>query len=404
MKKLTILTSVAFALLSVLLPEGVAQAADGEAASRPNIVFILCDDLGYGDVGCNNPECKIPTPRVDQLAAEGMRFTDAHTTSSVCTPTRYGVITGRYNWRSRLQTGVLGGLSPRLIEPGRLTVAKMLHQNGYHTACIGKWHLGMDWARKTDTGPFQDNIEKGPEGWDVDFTQPTTNGPNTVGFDYYFGIAASLDMVPYTYIENDRVTVLPTIDNAFPMMLGKDRETRRGPAAAEFDAMNVLPDLARKAVEYIGRRAESDKPFFLYLPLASPHTPIVPTPEWQGKSGLNPYADFVMETDHYVGLVPDAIQNHGLAGNTLIFFTSDNGCSPQADFPALAEKGHDPSYIYRGHKADIWDGGHRVPFIVRWPGRVKAGSTTDQLASLVDFQATCAEVLGVKTARQCGRG
>lgn len=367
-----------------------------QAAERPNIVFILCDDLGYGDVGCNNPECKVRTPHVDRLAADGMRFTDAHTTSSVCTPTRYGVITGRYNWRSRLQTGVLGGLSPRLIEPGRLTVAEMLRQNGYHTACIGKWHLGMDWARKTDTKQFEDDIEKGPEGWDVDFAKPIANGPNTVGFDYYFGIAASLDMVPYTYIENDRVTVLPTIDNAFPMMLGKDRETRRGPAAAEFDAMNVLPDLTRKAVEYIGRRAESDKPFFLYLPLASPHTPIVPTPEWQGKSELNPYADFVMETDHCVGLVLDAIQNHGLAGNTLVFFTSDNGCSPQADFPALAEKGHDPSYIFRGHKADIWDGGHRVPFIVRWPGRVKAGSTSDQLASLVDFQATCAEVLGVK--------
>ncbi|NLS94136.1 MAG: arylsulfatase [Planctomycetaceae bacterium] len=366
------------------------------ADERPNIVFILCDDLGYGDVGCNNPECKIPTPHVDQLAAEGMRFTDAHTTSSVCTPTRYGVITGRYNWRSRLQTGVLGGLSPRLIEPGRLTVAEMLRQNGYHTACIGKWHLGMDWARKADTGQFEDNIEKGPEGWDVDFTKPTTNGPNTVGFDYYFGIAASLDMVPYTYIENDRVTVLPTIDNAFPMMLGKASQTRRGPAAAEFDAMNVLPDLAEKAAQYIGQRAESGKPFFLYLPLASPHTPIVPSPEWQGKSGLNPYADFVMETDHYVGLVLDAIQNHGLTANTLVFFTSDNGCSPQADFPALAEKGHDPSHIYRGHKADIWDGGHRVPFIVRWPGRVKAGSTSDQLASLVDFQATCAEVLGVK--------
>lgn len=366
------------------------------AAENPNIVFILCDDLGYGDVGCNNPECKIPTPNVDRLAAQGMRFTDAHTTSSVCTPTRYGVLTGRYNWRSRLQTSVLGGMSPRLIEPGRLTVAEMLRKNGYYTGCIGKWHLGMDWTRKPDTEPFKDRIEKGPDGWNADFTKPIKNGPNSVGFDYYFGIAASLDMVPYTYIENDRVTVVPTIDNAFPMMLGKDRETRRGPAAADFDAMNVLTDLTDKAVAYITEQAKTDKPFFLYLPLASPHTPIVPSPEWQGKSGLNPYADFVMETDHSVGRVLEALQSGGVADNTLVVFTSDNGCSPQADFPALEEKGHDPSYIYRGHKADIWDGGHRVAFIVRWPGKIKAGSTTDQLASLVDFQATCADIIDFK--------
>jgi arylsulfatase A-like enzyme len=379
-------------VLSGLLASAGSPAAD--ASELPNIVLILCDDLGYGDVGCNNPQCKIPTPRVDRLAAEGMRLTDAHTTSSVCTPTRYGVLTGRYNWRSRLQTGVLGGLSERLIESDRLTVAEMLRQKGYDTACIGKWHLGMDWARKPDTETFGDVIEKGSEGWNVDFTRPITNGPNSVGFDYYFGIAASLDMVPYTYIENDRVTVLPTIDNAFPMMLGKDSTTRRGPAAAEFDAMNVLPDLTGKAVEYIGKRASSGRPFFLYLPLASPHTPIVPSPQWQGRSGLNPYADFVMETDDCVGQVLDALEKCGVAGKTLVFFTSDNGCSPQADFPALAEKGHNPSHIYRGHKADIWDGGHRVPLVVRWPGQVKAGSTSDQLVSLVDFLATCAEVTG----------
>ncbi len=368
--------------------------AGAKETARPNVLFILCDDLGYGDVGCNNPECKISTPRVDRLASEGMRFTDAHTTSSVCTPTRYGVLTGRYNWRSRLQTGVLGGLSERLIEPGRLTVAEMLRQQGYHTACIGKWHLGMDWTRKPDSDRFSDTIEKGVEGWGVDFTKPATNGPNSPGFDYYFGIAASLDMVPYTYIENDRVTIVPTIDNAFPMMPGKESTTRRGPAAAGFDAMNVLPDLTRKAVEYIGKQADSDRPFFLYLPFASPHTPIAPSPEWQGRSGLNPYADFVMQTDDCVGQVLDALETSGVAGKTLVFFTSDNGCSPQADFPALAEKGHDPSYIYRGHKADIWDGGHRVPFVVRWPGRVKAGSTSNQLVSLVDFLATCAEITG----------
>ena len=385
---------VAVAVIFALLPTTILPAAMAADTRRPNIIFILCDDLGYGDIACNNPQCKIPTPCVDRLAAEGMRFTDAHTTSSVCTPTRYGVLTGRYNWRSRLQSSVLGGMSPRLIEPDRLTVAEMLRRQGYHTAAIGKWHLGMEWARKPNTEPFEDRIEKGPEGWNADFSKPITDGPNAVGFDYFFGIAASLDMVPYTYIENDRVTALPTIDNAYPMMLGKDRVTRRGPAAADFDAMNVLPDLTDKAVEYIDKQAKTAKPFFLYLPLASPHTPIVPSPEWQGKSGINPYADFVMETDHSVGRVLDALRVNDVADNTLVVFTSDNGCSPQADYPVLAEKGHDPSAIYRGHKADIWEGGHRVPFLVRWPGKVEPGSTSDQLVSLVDFQATCADITG----------
>ena len=389
------MASVLFALMAGT----TARAAEGTAASRPNVVFILCDDLGYGDVACNNPEGKIPTPCIDRLAAQGMRFTDAHTTSAVCTPTRYGVITGRYNWRSRLQSGVLGGMSPRLIEPGRLTVAALLRQNGYHTAAIGKWHLGMKWALKPDAEGFEDRIEKGPEGWNVDFSQPITDGPNSVGFDYYFGIAASLDMVPYTFIENDRVTALPTVDKAFPMMPGKKHTTRRGPGAVEFEAVDVLPTLTRKAVEYIARRTapgERGKPFFLYLPYASPHTPIAPSPEWQGRSGLNPYADFVMQTDACVGEVLDALEKNGVADNTLVIFTSDNGCSPQADFAVLGEKGHDPSYVFRGHKADIFDGGHRVPFLVRWPGVVQPGTTSGQLVSLVDLTATCAEVVGAK--------
>lgn len=391
-------------IVAAVLPllSSLAAMADDRAsqpATKPNIVFILCDDLGYGDVACNNPQGKIATPCIDRLAAEGMRFTDAHTTSSVCTPTRYSVLTGRYNWRSRLKSGVLGGLSPRLIEPGRLTVAELLRRSGYHTACVGKWHLGMHWPLKPDAEGFGDAIEKGPEGWNADYTRPITEGPSSVGFDYYFGIAASLDMVPYTFIENDRVTALPTLDKAFPMMLGRDGKTRPGPAAAEFEAVDVLPTLTRKAVEYIARQTAPearDKPFFLYLPYASPHTPIVPSPEWQGRSGLNPYADFVMQTDACVGEVLDALAQHGVSDNTLVVFTSDNGCSPQADFPALEEKGHDPSAIYRGHKADIWDGGHRVPFIVRWPGKVAPGTTSDQLVSLVDFMATCADVLQTK--------
>ncbi|HYT60869.1 MAG TPA: arylsulfatase [Haliangiales bacterium] len=376
------------------------RAAESDKEHRPNIVYILCDDLGYGDVRCLNLNGKIPTPNMDRLAASGMMFTDAHSSSSVCSPTRYGILTGRYNWRSRLKHGVLGGLSPRLIEPGRLTVPAFLKDHGYQTACIGKWHLGMDWTLKPEAEKFTDTIEKGADGWRVDFTKPIRNGPNSLGFDYFFGISASLDMVPYTLIENDRVTTPPTVDKAFPMMLGRSGAmTRAGPAAADFEAMDVLPALTRKAVNYIHQRAPNAKagqPFFLYLPFNAPHTPIAPTPEWQGKSSLNPYGDFVMQVDGSVGQVLAALDQTVLAENTLVIFASDNGCSPEAKFDELSAKGHNPSHHFRGAKADIFDGGHRIPFIVRWPGRVKAGTTSDQLVCLTDLFATCADILDAK--------
>src|ERR1051325_6936847 len=274
--------------LTAGLFSGQGRPAEPAKKAAPNIVYILCDDLGYGDVRCLNPNGKIPTPNVDRLAASGMIFTDAHSSSAVCSPTRYGILTGRYNWRSRLKSGVLGGMSPRLIEPGRLTVPAFLKQHGYHTAGIGKWHLGMDWVLNPGGEKFNDTIEKGEDGWRVDFSRPIRNGPTSLGFDFFFGISASLDMVPYTFIENDRVTTVPTTDKAFPMMLGRSGTmTRKGPAAAGFDAMNVLPALTRKALDYIGQRAPDAKtgaPFFLYLPLNAPHTPIAPAPEWQGKS------------------------------------------------------------------------------------------------------------------------
>jgi arylsulfatase A-like enzyme len=375
-------------------------AAETTLPPRPNIVYILCDDLGYGDVKCLNPKGKISTPNIDKLASQGMIFTDAHSSSAVCSPARYGIMTGRYNWRSRLKSGVLGGMSPRLIEPGRLTVPAFLKQHGYHSAAIGKWHLGMDWPLKAGAQPFDDTIEKGEEGWRVDFTKPIRNGPNSVGFDYYFGISGSLDMVPYTFIENNRVVKLPTGDKSFPLMLGRTRGTSRpGPAAADFEARDVLPALTRTAVKYIGQRAAAAKrgqPFFLYLPLNAPHTPIAPTREWQNKSGMNPYADFVMEVDAEVGKVISALQKNGLARNTLLIFTSDNGCSPQADIPELLAKGHNPSYEFRGAKADIFDGGHHIPFIARWPEQIEAGSASDQLICLNDLLATCADMLGQK--------
>jgi len=401
------LARMLFAVVGAGLAWGAIPAAVAaqRPAPKPNIVVILCDDLGYGDVKCNNPDGKIATTHIDRLADAGMRFTDAHTTSSVSTPTRYSVLTGRYNWRTRLQTHVQGGLSPPLIDTARLTVAGLLHGQGYHTACIGKWHLGMTWPRKPDTPPFDDHIEKGPEGWNIDFSRPIADGPTTRGFDYYFGISASLDMVPYTFIENDRVTVVPSVDKTFPLILGKAPTTRPGPAAAAFEAVDVLPTFTRKAVEYIGQRASdarAGRPFFLYLPLNAPHSPIVPTPAWQGRSGLNPYADFVLETDDCLGQILAALDRHQLADNTLLVFTSDNGCSPVADIPALLAQGHNPSALFRGHKADIWDGGHRVPFIVRWPGRVAPGSTCDQLVSVVDLMATCAAIVGVRLPPNAG--
>lgn len=368
--------------MCLVLSVWAAQAAE---PARPNILLILADDLGYGDVRCLNPQGKIATPHLDRLASAGMAFTDAHSSSAVCTPTRYSILTGRYNWRSRLKRGVLGGFSRPLIEPGRLTLPEFLERQGYATAALGKWHLGMDWPLKG--GGFASGDKDAPQ---VDYTKPIQNGPTSLGFQYYFGISASLDMPPFAFIENDRTTALPTVEK---------RWIRKGPAVVDFEAVDVLPTLTRKATEYIQQRANEAKrgqPFFLYLALTAPHTPILPTPEWKGKSGLNNYGDFVMQVDQTVGLVLDALDKNGLAGNTLLIMTSDNGCSPAANFPELLAHGHNPSYHFRGYKADIFDGGHRIPFLVRWPGRVHAGTTSGQLICLSDLFATCAEVLGAK--------
>jgi arylsulfatase A len=391
-----VLSAVVFSLLC-------APASAAEPAKRPNVVVILVDDLGYGDVQCFNPYGWIKTPHLDRLAEGGMMFTDAHSASAVCSPTRYGIMTGRYAWRGKLKSGVLGGLSPRLIEPGRLTVAQLLKDNGYHTACLGKWHLGMDWQLKPGGKVTELNIEPREQVFNVEYDKPIRNGPTAVGFDYYFGISASLDMVPYTFIENDKVVANPTEDRDFPMMLGKEGgRTRKGPAAPGFEAEDVLPTLTKKAVGYIGERAKAGRPFFLYLALNSPHTPILPVKEWRGKSGMNPYADFVMATDAAVGEVLAALKKHDLEDDTLVIFASDNGCSPQADLPALLKIGHNPNSGFRGAKADIYEGGHRIPFIVRWPGHVPAKSKSDRLVCLTDIMATCAQVIGAKLPDDAG--
>ncbi len=373
----------------------LAEACAGEA--KPNVVVILADDLGYGDPACYGGQ--ISTPNLDGLAAAGMRFTDAHTSSSVCSPTRYGLLTGRYNWRSKLKHGVLGGLSPRLIEPDRLTIGSLLQAQGYTTAAVGKWHLGMNWVVKPGASVTELGIEPREQVFNVEYGEPIAAGPNSVGFDYYYGISASLDMVPYTFIENNRVVALPTEDRSFLMMHGRPKggRTRQGPAAPGFDAVDVLPAIASKTCEFIEKHAamaRQYKPFFIYVPLTAPHTPILPSRDWQGKSDMTPYADFVMQTDAAVGQILAALEEQQLDENTLVIVTSDNGCSPSADFAQLAEHGHYPSGPLRGHKADIFEGGHRVPFIVRWPGKVGAGTKSTQLICLTDVLATVAEIVG----------
>ncbi len=354
---------------------------DAPARPSPNIVYILADDLGYGDLRAICPGSKLATPRLDRLAEQGMVFTDAHSGSAVCSPTRYGILTGRYSWRSKLKSGVLGGYSRRLIEPGRLTVPSLLKQHGYRTVAIGKWHLGMDWPLKA--GGFATDY---PDAWKVDYSVPIVNGPMSVGFDSYFGISASLDMPPYVYIKNDQSLGLPTVEKTW---------IRKGPAHEDFEAIDVLPRLTREAIAFLDQQTKTT-PFFLYMPLAAPHTPILPTDSWRGKSGINDYGDFVMQVDAAIGEVLDALERTGLAENTLVIVTSDNGCAPVAKIDEMIAKGHYPSGPLRGHKADIFEGGHRVPMIVRWPGHVKPGTRSDRLVGLMDLMATCAEIVGAK--------
>lgn len=341
----------------------------------PNIIYILADDLGYGDISAFNEQSKIKTKHIDALATNGMRFTDAHTNSSVCSPTRYGILTGRYAWRTHLQSGVLWSYDKPLIDNKRATVASILKQKGYNTACIGKWHLGLGW-QKDGSGK-------------VDFAKPLTEGPNTIGFDYFYGITASLDIPPYFYIKNDKITA--TKIDSIPGTKGK-AFWREGPIGDDFKHEEVLPHLTQKAVEYVQEQAKKTQPFFLYFPLPSPHTPILPSKEYLGKSGTNEYGDFVLMTDDMVGRVLDAVKNAGIEDNTIIIFTSDNGVSPAADLQELQAAGHQPSYVFRGAKADIYEGGHRVPFVVKWPKKVKAGTTSSATICLTDFMATAAQL------------
>ncbi|GMW01377.1 MAG: arylsulfatase [Candidatus Hydrogenedentota bacterium] len=347
------------------------------SGKRPNIVLVLADDMGVGDVQSLYPQGLIPTPHLDRLVRGGMHFTDAHSGSAVCTPTRYGLLTGRYAWRTVLQEWVVTAYEPPLIAPDRLTLPGMLRQLGYATACIGKWHLGWNWAG--------DGV--GPE-MKPDFTQPILNGPTTRGFDYYFGTDVP-NLPPFTFIENDRVVTQPTAEYTHDPTLHMG--WKGGPMAPGWRFDRILPTLTERCVAYVHEHAEKNQPFFLYFPMTTPHEPIAPSDSFKGKSGIAPVADLVMETDWSVGQVMKAVDDAGIADDTIFVFTTDNGHSHYTGWEKLLEAGHRASGPYRGHKARIYEGGHRVPFIVRWPGTVTPDSQSRQLVCLGDFIATFAD-------------
>ncbi len=397
---------VAWAALATL-------TAGATTRDRPNVVIIFADDLGYGDLSSYNPQSKIATPHLDRLAGGGARFTDAHTSSSVCTPSRYSLLTGRYAWRTRLKNGVFDGFAPPLIEQSRPTVASLLKAQGYRTACIGKWHLGMQWTRQDGTPETVDNeIKNGHRrtGDAIALDRRITGGPNAVGFDYYYGISASLDMSPYCWIENDRAQF--TKLGELPMK--RELALSHGPGLIDpgFKMDEVLPTMKTRAMRWLTEQHQRapEQPFFLYLPLTSPHLPVVPSAPFLGKSGAGIYGDFVLETDDFVGSVTETLRKLGRLENTLIIFSSDNGGlwhqwdpvepddvanytpTPRGEF--TRKLGHQSNAALRGTKADIWEGGHRVPLIVHWPRRIKP-SVAAEPVELTDVFGTVAEAAGV---------
>lgn len=387
----------------------LAGQTSGPKPLQPNILIILADDLGYGDVACYNPDRgRIKTPNLDQLAAAGMRFTDAHSASGVCSPTRYALLTGRYPWRSRLQSGIVQPWEGPLIAPDRWTLGTIAQKAGYKTAAIGKWHLGRDWPIAPDQRPafktdVKSQVKATPElqaTWRAVFSKPIPGGPTERGFDYYFGTDVP-NWPPYCFIENDRTIGTPFEFLPQPLILNH-QASLQGPALPGWDLTKILPELVRKTNAKIAEFAQAQQPFLIYLPLTSPHTPIAVATEFQGKSGLSPYADFVMQTDHAVGQVLQQLKHSGLDQNTIVIFTSDNGCAAYIGVKEMEKQGHYPSAHLRGYKMDAFEGGHRVPFMVRWPGVVKAGSVCHETVGSVDLLATVAEILQIKRPENQG--
>ncbi len=370
----------------------------------PNIILILADDMGYGDASCYNYDSKIATPNIDKLASEGIRLTDAHTPSSVCTPTRYGLLTGRYCWRTRLKSGVILGYdeSP-LIEEGRTTLGSLMKQSGYRTACIGKWHVGLNWETKGDyvirddenkwadySGVFKENEEN------IDFTKPVSGGPNDLGFDYSFiTLGCSTSDNPYCFIEDQKTVGIPS-EMLSEKWIGKPGVVTAR-MAPDWSMEDVDPIFTRKAIKFIENHMEEnqDKPFFLYLALSSPHIPFLPPDFTKGKSDEGPRGDLVLLVDWSVGQIEKTLEKYDLKDNTLLIFSSDNG-------PRKGGNGHLSAGPLRGYKANIWEGGHRVPFIVRWPGKIEGGSLSNETISLTDMLASFADLTGQALGENAG--
>lgn len=393
---------------------------------KPNIILIFADDLGIGDVSAFNSKAKFKTENIDKLAKRGMKFTDSHATSALCTPSRYGLLTGRYNWRSRLKSSVIPGDSLPLIEKDRRTLAQLLKDNEYNTAAIGKWHLGLEWALKDqgdyeayglDEENFKDQepeYQKGREyfgnttgeqairGVDIDYSKRINFGPLDYGFDYFYGTPASLDQGPYVIVENDTILSEPInlMGNGDITRLGTDTPSaiEPGVAAAEHSPYHTPDVMQEKALEVLEDLHKQDEPFFLYYPNHLVHGPIIPQERFRGKSGIGAYGDFVLQLDTYVGEIINFLEDKGIFDDTIFIFTSDNGASSIIDIDALKKKGHDPSAGYRGHKMHIWEGGHREPTIVSYPKMIEPGSTSNHMVSHSDFYATIAELLGASYA------
>jgi arylsulfatase A len=389
-----------FALASLI---GFAASGSTATPKLPNIVYILADDMSYDSVSALNPAIgPLKTPFIDRLVSQGMNFTDAHSGSAVCTPTRYGILTGRYCWRTDLKSQVLWEWGKPLIKRERLTVAELLRKEGYATGMVGKWHLGMTWLDRNgkvanaDIQRHDSFFKKGDQAKRclavearIDLTQPIADGPVNHGFDYYFGVDVP-NFPPYVWIQNNRLQGNPIVPKPEEMF------GHPGPMLPGWKLENILPTLAAKSAAWITEQAKEEKPFFLYLPLTSPHTPIAPSAKFKGRSGLSDYVDFVMETDWAVGEVMAALEKAGVADNTILIFTTDNGTSGKANFKELESHGINLRHHYKGSKTQIHEGGHRIPFIVRWPARVAAGSDCRETVCLNDFMATAAAITGAQ--------
>ncbi|XOV92419.1 MAG: arylsulfatase [Bacteroidota bacterium] len=378
-----------------------SACSGNEESAKPNIIILYADDMGYGDLNIQNPDSKIPTPNLDQLARRGMRFTDGHSSSGICTPSRYGLLTGRHHWRDF--HGIVGPMGPPAFKENQYTMAKMLKENGYTTAAIGKWHLGWDWeairkegwTRQDSFNVFNRYLKFYPSeayNWDM----PIPGGPLDRGFDYYFG-DGTINFPPYVFMENDRVTKTPTVSMTTPegLALEGSWEARPGPAVEGWDFFEVLPTLTKKAVEYVRSQKDSHKPFFLYMAFPSPHAPIIPNEEFRGKSKAGPFGDFVYQTDWCAGQILEALEAIGQSENTIVIFTADNGPERYA-YDRVRNYDHWSAAPFRGLKRDVYEGGHHVPFVVRWPGKIEAGTTNDQVISQVDLLKTLSQIVGAQ--------